>query len=67
MTTFLGKSFTFCLLCVSFVHVYQHMYVVCVCASFPFGFEGGMLDLIVLIPDHCLSFYIATLQLQYCA
>ena len=23
----------------------------------PFGFEGGMLDLIVLAPDHCLSFY----------
>ena len=24
--------------------------------SFPFGFEGGMLDLIILIPDHCLLF-----------
>ena len=34
--------------------VYQ---IVCVCASFPFGFEGGMWDLIVLVPDHCLSFY----------
>ena len=22
-----------------------------------FGFEGGMWDLIVLIPDHCLSIY----------
>ena len=30
---------------------------VCVCASFPFGFEGDMWDLIVLIPDHCLSIY----------
>ena len=28
-----------------------------VCASFPFDFEGGMRDLIVLIPDHCLSTY----------
>ena len=26
-----------------------------VCHSFPFGIEGGMWDVIVLIPDHCLS------------
>ena len=25
---------------------------------FPFGFEGRMWDLILLVPDHCLSFYI---------
>ena len=25
--------------------------------TFPFGFEGRMLDLIVSVPDHCLSFY----------
>ena len=25
---------------------------------FPFGFEGRMLDLIVSVPDHCLSFYL---------
>ena len=25
---------------------------------FPFGFEGGVWDLIVLVPDHCLSFYL---------
>ena len=24
---------------------------------FPFGFEGGVCDLIVSVPDHCLSFY----------
>ena len=24
---------------------------------FPFGFEGRMLDLLVSVPDHCLSFY----------
>ena len=28
----------------------------CVCASFPFDFEGGMCDLIVLVPGHCISF-----------
>ena len=32
---------------------------VCVCASFPFCFEGGMWDLIVVFPDHCLSIYFA--------
>ena len=26
---------------------------------FPFGFEGRMWDLIVSVPDHCLSFYLA--------
>ena len=25
------------------------------CACFPFGFDGGMWDMIVLISDHCLS------------
>ena len=25
---------------------------------FPFGFEGRMCDLIVSVPDHCLSFYL---------
>ena len=32
------------------------VYVFC---FFPFGFEGRMWDLIVLVPDHCLSFYFA--------
>ena len=41
----MGKSCSFSLLSVSFVN-----------ASFPFGFEGGLWDLIVLVPDHCLSF-----------
>ena len=27
---------------------------------FPFGFEGRMWDLIVSVPDHCLSFYTET-------
>ena len=26
---------------------------------FPFGFEGRMWDLIVSVPDHCLSFYVS--------
>ena len=25
--------------------------------SFPFDFEGGVENLIILIPDHCLLFY----------
>ena len=29
---------------------------------FPFGFEGRMWDLIVSVPDHCLSFYSAQPQ-----
>ena len=31
----------------------------CVCPSFPFGIgiEGGMWDVIVLIPNHCFSIY----------
>ena len=52
MTTYLGKSYLFALLCVSFVNVCQSL---CVLLSFS-GFEGGVRDLIVLIPDHCLSF-----------
>ena len=26
---------------------------------FPFGFEGRIWDLIVSVPDHCLSFYLS--------
>ena len=37
----------------SSVNVY-HFFV---CPSFPFGFVGGIWDLVVLIPDHCLSIY----------
>ena len=41
------------LLCMSFVNVYQ-----CVCVSFSFGFRGWMRNLIVLVPDCCLCFYL---------
>ena len=38
---------------------------VCVCASFAIGVEGGAFDLIVLIPDHCLSIYLIAAE-QVC-
>ena len=30
---------------------------------FPFGFEGRMWDLVVSVPDHCLSFYFTSLKI----
>ena len=58
MNTCLGKSCSFGLLCVSYVGV-DH--ILCV-SIFPFGIEGGMWDVIVLIPDHCLSIYLSFSQ-----
>ena len=29
---------------------------------FPFGFEGRIWDLIVSVPDHCLSFYFSCVR-----
>ena len=49
MATCLGKSCSFGLPCVV-LSIYVFI-------SFPFGFEGRMWDLIVSVPDHCLSFY----------
>ena len=51
MTTYFGKSYSFCLPRVPFVNCRQFMYY------FPFDFEGRIWDLIVSVPDHCLSFY----------
>ena len=34
---------------------------------FPFGFEGRMWDLIVSVPDHCLSFYFERLSPNFIA
>ena len=48
MTICLGKSCSFSLPRVLSFYVFS-----CV----PFGFEGRMWDLIVSVPDHCLSFY----------
>ena len=53
MTTYLGKSCSFGLPRMPFVNCGQFMYLVISL----FGFEGRMLDLIVSVPDHCLSFY----------
>ena len=52
MTTCLGKSCSFGLPRMPFVNCCQFMY-------FLFGFEGMMWNLIVSVPDHCLSFYFA--------
>ena len=35
----------------------------CVCPSFPFGIEGRMWVVIVLIPDHYLSIYFTSLSI----
>ena len=34
-------------------------------SCFPFGFEDRMWDLLLSIPDHCLSFYSESLRPQY--
>ena len=54
MTTYLGKSCSFGLLRVPFVNCRQFMYLVISLLVF----EGSMWDLIVSVPDHCLSFYL---------
>ena len=54
MTTYLGKSCSLGLPRVPFVNCGQFMYSVISL----FGFEGRMWDLIVSVPDHCLSFYV---------
>ena len=53
MTTYLGKSCSFGLPRVPF----RKLPSIYVLSYFPFGFEGRMWDLIVSVPDHCLSFY----------
>ena len=53
MTTYLGKSCSFGLPRVPFVNCRQYMYLVISLLVF----EGRMWDLIVSVPDHCLSFY----------
>ena len=52
MTNCLGKSCSFGLLC-----AFRKLLSINVLSCFPFGFEGRMWDLIVSVPDHCLSFY----------
>ena len=37
--------------------VFRKLLLIYVFSYFPFSFEGRMWDLIVSVPDHCLSFY----------
>ena len=60
MTTYLGKSCLVNCACLSWALV-----TFCVCPSFPFDIKGGMWDVIVLIPDHCLSIYFVTFNTEY--
>ena len=39
------------------MHFFRDHLSIYVCASFPFGFEGGTWDWIVLIPNCCVCFY----------
>ena len=52
MTTYLGELFI--LFAASAFRKLSSIYVF---SYFPFGFEGRIWDLIVSVPDHCLSFY----------
>ena len=52
MTTYLGKS------CSLFAaSAFRKLSSIYAFSYFPFGFEGRIWDLIVSVPDHCLSFY----------
>ena len=53
MTTYFGKEL-FILFTASAFRKLPSIYVF---SYFPFGFEGRIWDLIVSVPDHCLSFY----------
>ena len=53
MTTCLGQE-----LFIRFTaSAFRKLLSIYVFSYFPFGFEGRMWDLIVSVPDHCLSFY----------
>ena len=60
MTTCLGKSCSF-----GFPpSAFRKLPSIYVCSYFPFGFEGRMWNLIVSVPDHCLSFYFLCQEYQ---
>ena len=62
--TYLGSSMTTCLkeLYIRFTaRAFRKLVSVYVFSYFPFGFEGRIWDLIVSVPDHCLSFYFSKL------
>ena len=53
MTTCLGKE-----LFIRFTaSAFRKLLSIYVFSYFSFGFEGRMWDMIVSVPDHCLSFY----------
>ena len=56
MTTCLGKSCSFG------ARLWWAFVKFCESSSLPFGIEVGMLDLTVLIPDHCLSIIFDTIN-----
>ena len=63
MTTCLGKSCQFGLLCVSFVNVYQFVRVV---PSVFLVLRVGCGIILILVPDHCLFlFTFPTINLYY--
>ena len=39
-------------------------FLTCPFSYFPFGYEGSIWDLIVSVPDHCLSFYFTMHKLE---
>lgn len=53
-TSYLGKSCSFG----SLLIISRTLINFCVCPSFPFGFQSGMWNFIILIPDHWLSIYL---------
>ena len=63
MTTCMGKSNSFDVLLVSFVDVF-FLQILCV-FFFPSGSEDRMWDVIVSIPDHCLSIYFKQIYANY--
>ena len=60
MTTFLGKELSILFTASAF----RKLPSIYVFSYFPFGFEGRMWDLIVSVPDHCLSFYFSIYKIR---
>ena len=57
MTTYLGKSCS-----LVYRGAFRKLSSIYIFSYFPFGFEGRMCDLIVSVPDYCLSFYYAPIS-----
>ena len=62
MTTYLGENCSFGLP----ASVFRKQPSIYVFSYFPFGFEGRMWDLIVSVPDHCISFYFDGVEQNMC-